>query len=111
MQLIDFRDTCKISRKTGEKDIYGNYVKKTIYEGPCCYQEGGQTNSYNIITRNPSLYLPSNDEIVEINDFVEIRTESGRSIKSLVEIARDVRLRLTRCLNITKIELKQATDK
>lgn len=110
MQLIQFRDTCQISRNTGEKDAYGNYVKDVVYSGPCSYQEGGQTVSYRIITRNPTLYLPSNDIIIEINDSVEVNTESGRVIKSLVDVVRDVRLRSIKHLDITRIELKQATD-
>lgn len=111
MQLVEFRDTCTISRNTGEKDAYGNYVKSLVYEGPCSYQEGGQADSYRIITRNPTLFLPSNDVIVEINDSVEVNTEAGRKIASLVQVARDVRLRATKHLDFTRIELKQATDK
>lgn len=111
MQFIEFRDTCKISRNVGTKDEFGNYIKNVIYEGPCSYQEGGQTLSYRIITRNPTLYLPSNDVIVEINDSVEVNTEAGRTISSLVQVARDVRLRVMKRLNVTRIELKQATEK
>lgn len=109
MQLIEFRDTCIISRKTGKKDAFGNYIKDVIYNGPCSYQEGGQAISYMIITRNPTLYLPANDAVVEINDSVEVTTETGRKIQSLVQIARDIRLRSMRNLDITRIELKQAT--
>lgn len=110
MQLIKFTDSCKISRNTSGKDDYGNFVKSVVYEGPCSYQEGGQTVSYRIITRNPTLYLPSNDVIVEINDSVEVKTEAGRTINSLVEVVRDVRMRAMRHLDVTRIELKQATD-
>lgn len=110
MQLIEFRDTCTISRNTGEKDRYGNFVKSVIYQGPCSYQEGGQTISYRIITRNPTLYLPYNEIIVEINDSVEVNTEAGRTIHSLAEVVRDVRLRVMKHLDVTRIELKQATD-
>ena len=111
MQLIDFRDTCKISRDTGKKDEYGNFAKEIIYEGPCLYQEGGQVMSYSITTRNPSLFLPGNNALVEINDSVTVKTETGRVIQSLVQVARDVRLRLMKHLDVTKIELKQAVDK
>ena len=111
MQFIEFRDSCKISRNTGTKDEYGNYVKNMIYEGPCSYQEGGQTLSYRIITRNPTVYLPSNGVIVEINDSVEVKTEAGRVITSLVQVARDIRLRAMKHLDVTRIELKQATEK
>lgn len=110
MQLIEFKDICTISRNTGQKDEYGNFVKSVVYDGPCSYQEGGQTVSYNIITRNPTLYIPSNEVIIEINDSVEVNTESGRVVKSLVEVVRDVRLRVMKHLDVTRIELKQATD-
>lgn len=109
MQFIGFRDTCTISRKTGKKDEFGNVLKVTVYEGPCNYQEGGQV-SFGIITRNPTMYLPNNDIIVEINDSVSVTTETGRTIKSLVRVVRDVRLRAMRHLDVTRIELKQATD-
>lgn len=110
MQFVEFRDTCKISRNTGAKDEYGNFVKSVVYDGPCSYQEGGQTLSYRIITRNPTLYIPSNEVIIEINDSVEVNTESGRVVKSLVEVVRDIRLRMMKHLDVTRIELKQATD-
>ena len=109
MQFIDFRDTCVIRRNKGGKDDFGNPLTKTVYDGPCNYQEGGQ-QSYGIITRSPTMYLPSNDIIIEINDAVTVNTEAGRVINSLVKVARDVRLRATRRLDITRIELKQATD-
>lgn len=110
MQLINFNDSCKISRDKGTKDNYGNHMKEVVYNGPCNYQEGGQVSS-SIITRNPAIYLPSNESIVEINDTVEIRTVTGRTIKSLVENVRDVRLRTIKHLDITRIELKQATER
>lgn len=109
MQFIEFRDTCTISRKTGERDKFCNDLKVTVYEGPCNYQEGGQV-SFGIITRNPTMYLPNNDIIVEINDSVSVITETGRIIKSLVRVVRDVRLRTMRHIDVTRIELKQATD-
>ena len=110
MQFIEFRDTCTISRKTGKRDDFGNDLKATVYKGPCNYQEGGQV-SFGIITRNPTMYLPSNDVIVEINDSVSVTTETGRTIVSLVQVARDIRLRAMKHLNVTRVELKQATDK
>lgn len=111
MQLISFNDTCKISRKTGKKDEYGNFIEDIIYEGPCVYQEGGQMVTAGMVTLNPVLYLPINDAIIEINDSVEVNTESGRLIKSLAKVVRDVRMRAKKHLDITRIELKQATEK
>lgn len=111
MQLIDFNDTCIISRYIGKKDEFGNFDVEIVYEGACLYQESGQVLSYSIITRNPSLYIPSNKALVNMNDSVKVTTQTGRVIESRVLIARDVRLRATTHLDITKIELKQAMDK
>lgn len=111
MQFIQFRDTCTISRNTGSKDEFGNFIKDIVYHGSCLYEEGGQVLSYSINTRNPSLYLPSNNVLVQINDSVTVTTETGRVINSLVQVARDVRLRVMKHLDVTRIELKQATDK
>lgn len=109
MQFIDFKDTCTISRETGKRDEFGNDLKVTVYEGLCNYQEGGPV-SFGIITRSPTIYLPSNNAIIEINDSVSVKTETGRHIKSLVRVARDMRLRVMRHIDVTRIELKQATD-
>ena len=111
MQGSKFSDTCVISRNMGHKDEFGNPVDDIIYEGACLYQESGQVLSYSIITRNPALYLPSNDVLVQINDAVTITTETGRVIKTLVQVARDVRLKFKARINMTTIELKQATSK
>lgn len=109
MQFIQFRDTCTIERMTGKRDEFGNDLKITVYNGPCNYQEGGQV-SFGIITRNPAVHLPGNDVIIEINDSVSVTTEAGRIIKSLARVVRDVRLRTMKRLDVTRIELKQATD-
>lgn len=107
MDLIDFKDSCVISRETGEYDNYDNPVTETIYEGPCLYEEGGLSYSNRIIVRNPLLFLPTNDVLIYINDVVEVTTFRGRVIKSLVENVRDIAMKM-KPIQVTRIELKQA---
>lgn len=105
MRLIRFKDRCEVLRDTGEYDEYDNPVRETIYEGVCNYQEGG-VSSNGIIIRNPTVYLPSNDVLIYINDIVRITTETGREINSAAESVRDVRFN-GMSVKMTKIELKQ----
>lgn len=108
MQFIEFRDRCSILRSTGEKDIWDNPVRETIYEGECLYEEGGTGYSRSIITRAPTIFLPENDILVMINDAVEITTEKGREIKAVVKIVRDINMPWRANVKVTRIELKQA---
>lgn len=106
MRLIKYKDSCVIVRnKRGEYDEYDNPVQEMIYEGVCNYQEDGVTAT-GIIIRKPTIYLPTNDVLVHINDIVNITTETGREIVSVVENVRDIRFRGMND-EITKIELKQ----
>lgn len=108
MRIIDFRDSCIISRPTGEKDEWDNPVNSTIYAGKCLYAEGETGYSRSIITRTPTVYLPSNDVLVNINDAISITTEQGRTIESVAEIVRDINLPWRAGIKCTRIELKQA---
>ena len=106
MQEIKFDDKCKITRSTGKYNEYDEPITVLVYEGACKYQEGGASASH-FITLNPLLFLP---EIVmtDTNDIVEILTSTGRKRKSLVNIARDIPMTKVP-INITRVELKQAT--
>lgn len=106
MQEIKFNDKCKITRATGKYNEYDEPITELVYEGVCKYQEGGASAS-RFITLNPLLFLP---EIVmtDTNDIVEIVTSTGRKRKSLVNIARDIPMAKVP-INITRVELKQAT--
>lgn len=106
MQLIDFRDSCVIRRKTGE-DEWNNPSYEEIYSGPCLYEEGGTGYSRSIITRAPTVFIPSCDVLVMINDSIEVVTEKSRVIKGVIEIPRDVIMR-TRNFECTRLEIKQA---
>ena len=108
MKFIGFRDTCVISRLTGEKDEWDNPVRTTIYSGECLYEEGGSGYARSIITRSPTIYLPDVTVEVRINDHVEITTEFGRNLKANVENVRDVNMPWRTFEKVTRIELKQA---
>ena len=110
MNLIKFRDTCTIARGIGEVDEYDNPIEDVIYRGACLYEEGGKNWSSNMLSRTPTVFLPSNDTIININDSISIITESGREIKAFASSIRDVRLRIMQTIDITKIELKQAFE-
>ena len=109
MQLLEFRDHCVITRANGGKDEWDNDIRpEEIYSGPCCYQEGGASESRVFLTRNPIVFLPSVDARIEINDTIEVETEFGREIKSIVQIVRDVNMPWRSNIKVTRIELKQS---
>lgn len=109
MKIIDFRDTCVITRDNGGRDKWDNEISpQEIYSGPCLYEEGGTGYSRSIITRNPTVYLPGNDVMVAINDAIAVTTEQGREIKAIAEIVRDINLPWQANIKCTRIELKQA---
>lgn len=108
MQFIDFRDSCSISRATGQKDVWDNPVRTPVYDGECLYEEGGTGYARSIITRRPTIYIPGVEVRVMINDYVEITTEFGRELKAVVETVRDVNMPWRANVKVTRIELKQA---
>lgn len=108
MQLISFDDTCTISRWTGESDDWDNPDRDVIYSGECLYEEGGAGYARSMFTRQPTLFLPTCDVQIAINDRVEIQTSFGRILSSVGRVVRDIKLEKF-SMEITKIELKQAT--
>lgn len=109
MQFIDFRDTCEIWRETG-KDEWDNATYDPVYSGSCLYEEGGQAYASRIINRNPLVFLPLiNDPLVMMNDRVIVTTNTGRVIDGLIRVVRDIKLDKMNNVNMTRIELKQAT--
>lgn len=107
MQLVEFRDTCIIRRSTGTRDEWDNAVKDLIYEGDCLYEEGGTGYAGTMTIKAPTVFLPSNDIQIDINDAIEIVTEQGRTIEAIVEVVRDVNLPWRSNIKCTRIELKQ----
>lgn len=107
--VIEFRDTCVITRDNGGKDKWDNPIDpEIIYSGKCLYEEGGTGYSRSIITRSPTVYLPGNDVMVLINDAITVTTEQGRTVKAIAEIVRDINMPWRANVKVTKIELKQA---
>ena len=108
-ELIEFRDSCVITRDNGGRDGWDNKLNpETIYAGPCNYQEGGTSFTRVFTTRYPTLFIPGVDVHVMINDAVQITTEFGRKIKSIAKIVRDVNIPRMSGIKVTRIELKQA---
>ena len=107
MEFIGFRDSCVIERTSG-KDEWDNAIRDTIYSGECLYEEGGSGYSRSIITRNPTIFIPSVDVQIRINDAVIVTTEFGRIINAVVEIVRDINMPWRTNVKMTRIELKQA---
>lgn len=108
MQFIEFRDRCVITRDNGGKDEWDNpLAPEVIYDGECCYQEGGTSYTRAFTVRNPTVFLPGVDVQVNINDAVEIETEFGRQIKSIAKIVRDINMPWRTNVKVTRIELKQ----
>lgn len=108
MQFIDFRDTCTITRG-GTTDEWDNKTNtELVYSGPCLYEEGGTNYTRIFTTRYPVLFLPGVDVMVQINDAVEVETEFGRKISSIVKIVRDINMPWRTGVKVTRIELKQA---
>jgi len=108
MQFVEFRDTCVISRATGEKDAWDNPIENQIYSGPCLYEEGGTGYSRSIVTRAPTVFIPGVDVQVLINDHVSVTTEFSRNIEAVAEIVRDINMPWRTNVKVTRIELKQA---
>lgn len=109
MRLIGFEDTCVIKRNKGGYDEYDNPLQEVVYEGVCCYQEGGYSNAQRMFMRNPILFLPEISVLVDTNDIAEVKTKFGRSLEAVVNIPREVELPITR-ERVTRLELKQATE-
>jgi hypothetical protein len=109
MKFIDFRDTCTITRDNGVRDEWDNPIApEVIYSGECLYQEGGSSYTRIFTMRYPTLFLPNTDGEIRINDAVNIVTEFGREINSIVKVVRDVNLPWRTGVKLTRIELKQA---
>ena len=109
MNFIGFRDSCTITRDNGGRDEWDNPINpEVIYSGDCLYEEGGTSYTRAFTLRNPAVFLPDVDVQVRINDAIEIETEFGRVIKSVVKIVRDINMPWRTNVRVTRIELKQA---
>lgn len=108
MKLIEYRDTCVITRMTGS-DEWDNPITETIYDGNCLYEEGSVKYADKIIIKSPVLYIPEQTE-VRINDTVVVTTEADRVINSVVKSVRDINLAVIVKQKVTRVELKQGQE-
>ena len=106
MRNIKFEDECVIERIVGV-DSYDKPLTQVIYNGKCSYQEGGYSQSQNIMTRTPLAFLPMVSALCETNDSIEIKTKFGRIYRGIVARSREIELPMTR-ERLTRLELKQA---
>lgn len=111
MNLIKFRDTCEITRLTGEKDEWDNPTYDLVYNGECLYEEGGSYYSSQIFVKSPNVFIPRSEELILIGDVVKIVTEKGRVVKGVARGIRDINLAVFGKSEMTRIELDQAQDK
>lgn len=108
MKNIRFVDKCLIRRKVGVT-AYDEPIYENIYDNVCAYIEGGYTQSQNIFTRNPLVFLPSISVLCDTNDSIIITTKFGRVINAVIARPREVELPMTKKL-FTRLELKQAIE-
>lgn len=112
MELIKFNDKCIISRaELDEKgaakyDKYEKPILKEIYNGPCCFQQGGQTYR-SIQARNDMLYLPTNKVLVESNDVIDVTTARGRKRHGIAANPRDIEMPISGA-QYTRMEIQQS---
>lgn len=73
--VIEFRDTCVITRDNGGKDEWDNPIDpEIIYSGKCLYEEGGKT----------AMYVRSGKFRICIRHSVAQKTRTGHSIYNIL---------------------------
>ena len=105
MNSIKFEDKCIISRTIGS-NTYDDPTKEALYEGVCCYIDGGYAQAQNILTRTPIVFLPTIPIYCEPNDSIEIETKFGRKLVGVISHTREIALPITNS-HFTRLELKQ----
>lgn len=111
MGLIGFKDTCEITRLTGQMDEWDNPVYDLVYSGKCLYEEGGSYYSSQIFVKSPNVFIPRTEELILTGDVVQITTERGRIVEGVARGIRDINLSTFSKLEMTRIELEQAQDR
>lgn len=109
--LIDFLDTCVITRLTGEKDEWDEEVTSEIYSGPCLYAESHIASPEGLIIHASEVFIESNDVLIYPNDKIDVTTQTGRTFSSVIGEVRDVRLTHITRLHYTKMVLTQTQEK
>lgn len=110
---LEYPERCEIKRATGNIDANGMELFTVLYDGSCIWElEGDGQTSYNKYeyTSTPKIFIPVNDILFRINDFVTVYGLNGRvstyTIKQYDSISDD----MIPELNDTCIWLKGGTD-
>lgn len=107
MQLIDYNDTCVVTRPTGTTDEWDNIVSDDVYSGKCLYAESRITTPEGLIVHVSEVFLPSNEVLIYPNDKIHVETQTGRNFDSVIGEVRDIRLTRITGLHYTKLVLTQ----
>lgn len=109
--MIDYYDTCKISRSDGTVDANGDEVLTTVYEGDCLLELSGNTRYDGFqFEHEPLIFIPVNNVMFRINDKVEVTTFNGRTLSYTVKNWEAIMDGEFEELNDTCIWLKDGTD-
>lgn len=108
--LVDFFDTCVISRLTGTKDEWDEEATSEIYSGPCLYTESRVASPEGLIVHMSEVFIESNDILIYPNDKIDVTTQTGRHFSSVIGEVRDVRLTHITRLHYTKMVLTQTQE-
>lgn len=109
--MIEFYDSCLIRRSAGDTDDEGNEIFTDLYSGECLLQLDGNSryNGY-YFEHEPILFIPVNNVMLEVNDFIEVTTFNGRKLNYLVKNWEAIKDDEFEELNDTCIWLKDGAD-
>lgn len=106
MELIQFEDSCVISRADGY-DEDGAETFKEVYSGRCNYQQGVQTYQ-GLSQRNSVVILPGDVRIRE-NDIAIVTQSNGVRKECQVKTVRNAKLPITG-ERFTRLEMEYDKD-
>ena len=109
--MVEYSDSCVISRSAGEVDSNGIEVLTPVHSGKCLLEISGQTRYDGFqFEHEPVLFIPVNNVLFEINDRVVVTTWNGREIRYTVKDWEAIDDNDFPELNDTCIWLKDGTD-
>lgn len=84
--MIEYPDSCVISRSAGEVDENGFEVSTILYSGECLLQitRYSRYDGYEF-EHDPVLFIPINNTVFQINDKVDLTTWGGRKVEYTVK--------------------------
>lgn len=84
--MIDYYDTCKISRSDGTVDANGDEILTPVYEGDCLLELSGNTRYDGFqFEHEPLIFIPVNNVMFRINDKVKVTTFNGRTLSYTIK--------------------------